>query len=249
MPAVFVHGVPETAAIWAPMLAELDRGTDVITLSPPGFGAPVPEGFGATSDDYLGWLAGQVERIGRPVDLIGHDWGGGHVMRLATARPDLVRSWCIDVAGIIDPGYAWHDLAQVWQTPGEGERLVRDMFEAPVADHAAALVALGMRPTAARSCAEAAGPEMGRCVLALYRSAVPPTLTTWGREFETADRRPGLVITATADTFVGTPEQARRAAQRLGARQVVLDGLGHWWMQQDPGAGARAIGEFLASLG
>ena len=247
MPAVFVHGVPETAAIWAPMLAELDLA-DAITLSPPGFGAPVPDGFGATSDDYLGWLAGEIERIGGPVDLIGHDWGAGHVMRLATARPDLIRSWCIDLAGILDPGYAWHDLAQVWQTPGEGERLVRDMFEAPVADQAAALVGLGMRPAAAQACAEAAGPQMGRCVLALYRSAVQPALTTWGQEFEAAERRPGLVIIATADRVVGTPEQAQRAAQRLGARQAVLDGLGHWWMQQDPGAGARAIGEFLATL-
>ena len=44
---VFVHGVPETAAIWDPLIAALGRD-DVVALSPPGFGAPVPEGFEAT---------------------------------------------------------------------------------------------------------------------------------------------------------------------------------------------------------
>jgi pimeloyl-ACP methyl ester carboxylesterase len=59
MAVIFVHGVPETAAIWHPLLAELGRD-DAITLSPPGFGAPVPGGFGATSDDYLAWLTAEV---------------------------------------------------------------------------------------------------------------------------------------------------------------------------------------------
>src|ERR1700689_304682 len=111
MPVVFVHGVPEAAAIWAPLLAELGRD-DAITLSPPGFGAPVPDGFGATSDDYLAWLTGELAGLTGPVDLIGHDWGGGHVTRLAAARPDLIRSWGADVAGIFDPDYVWHDLAR-----------------------------------------------------------------------------------------------------------------------------------------
>lgn len=41
MPAVFVHGNPETDAVWTPLLAELGRD-DVVRLSPPGFGAPLP---------------------------------------------------------------------------------------------------------------------------------------------------------------------------------------------------------------
>ena len=68
--AVFVHGNPETAAVWSPLLAELTRG-DVLTLSPPGFGAPVPDGFGATTDEYVAWLAAELESIGEPVDLVG----------------------------------------------------------------------------------------------------------------------------------------------------------------------------------
>jgi pimeloyl-ACP methyl ester carboxylesterase len=248
MPVVFVHGVPEAAAVWDLVLAELGRD-DAITLSPPGFGAPVPDGFGATSDDYLAWLVGELESIDGPVDLIGHDWGGQHVQRLAAARPDLIRSWCSDVAGLADPDYVWHDFAQLWQTPDKGEEVIRDVFAAPAEQRAAQYVTLGMTPAAAQACAAAGGPEMGRCILALYRSAIQPALTTWGRELEAADHRPGLVIIAAEDPFTGGPPLAHRSAKRFGAREAVLDGLGHWWMQQDPARGAQALKDFLADLG
>ena len=55
------------------------------------------------------------------IDLVGHDWGGGHVVRVVNARPELVRSWATDIAGRFDPEYVWHERAQVWQTPGAGE--------------------------------------------------------------------------------------------------------------------------------
>ncbi len=45
-------------------------------------------------------------------------------MRLACERPDLIRSWCVDVAGCFAPDYVWHDLARVWQTPGAGEEAI-----------------------------------------------------------------------------------------------------------------------------
>ena len=180
MTIALVHGNPETAAIWDPLLAELRRD-DVVALSPPGFGAPVPDGFGATSDDYLAWLIGEVEQLPPPVDLVGHDWGGGHVQRLAASRPDLIRSWATDIAGAADPEYVWHDMAQVWQTPGDGEAFVDAMMSMPATDRAAALVAAGMTPDAAAACAAAAGPDMGRCILTLYRSAAQPAMTEWGR--------------------------------------------------------------------
>lgn len=247
MPLVLVHGVPETAAIWGPLLAELRDG-DAITLSPPGFGAPVPEGFGATADEYLSWLIAAVEQIEGPIDLLGHDWGGGHVSRLAGSRPDLIRSWCIDTAGLCDPAYVWHDLAQIWQRPGEGEAMAERMFTAPVEQRAAALMRRGMPREVAEQCAQASGPAMARCVLALYRSALQPAPTDWGRELEAAEHRPGLVINATADPFVGGVEMAHRSAQRFGAAEVVLEGLGHWWMLQDPVGGAAAIAKFRSGL-
>jgi pimeloyl-ACP methyl ester carboxylesterase len=90
MPIVLVHGNPETDAIWDDLRTELGKD-DIVALSPPGFGAPVPAGFSATSDAYVAWLAAALERIAGPIDLVGHDWGGGHVLRLVAAPPELVR--------------------------------------------------------------------------------------------------------------------------------------------------------------
>jgi pimeloyl-ACP methyl ester carboxylesterase len=249
MTVVLVHGNPDTAAVWDPLRAALGRD-DVVALSPPGFGAPVPDGWGATSDEYLAWLIGEVEVIDGPIDLVGHDWGGGHVQRLAAARPDLIRSWVSDVTGIFDPDYVWHDFAQVWQTPGEGEAAIEAWRAVPTAELAANFAALGIPEEAARASAELVGtPDTGRCILALYRSAAQPKPAEWGAELARAERRPALAIIASQDPFVGGAVLARRAAERCGAEVAVLDGLGHWWMLEDPARGAAVLSTFLDSLG
>ena len=51
----------------------------------------------------------------------------------------------------------------------------------------------------------------------------------------------------TEDRNVGTDEMRRRAAARAGARVVVLDGLGHWWMVQDPKRAAAVLAGFWSS--
>ena len=79
-----------------------------------------------------------------PVDLVGHDWGGGHVVNVAMTRPDLLRSWATDVIGVFDPEYEWHDLAQVWQVPGEGERAIEALIGGTVQERADRLVSRGV---------------------------------------------------------------------------------------------------------
>src|SRR5580704_11318796 len=88
MTAVFVHGVPETPAVWNGLLAAVDR-PDSVALPLPGFDGVRAEGFGATMDEYAAWLVAQLERLDDPVDLVGHDWGGGFVVRVARLRQDL----------------------------------------------------------------------------------------------------------------------------------------------------------------
>ena len=53
MTAVLVHGVPETAHVWDPLTEHL--AGDVVTLSLPGFGAPLPDGFEPTMASYAAW--------------------------------------------------------------------------------------------------------------------------------------------------------------------------------------------------
>ena len=245
-PTVLVHGNPETPALWDPLVASLQR--DVVRTVPPGFGAPLPAGFGATMSDYRDWLVGELERIGEPVDLVGHDWGGAHVVNVAMARPDLLRSWVSDAIGVFDAAYVWHDLAQGWQQPGVGEESVARMLGGSTADKVARLVSFGFPPDTAEQVAAGQDEDMGRAVLALYRSAAQPAMAEAGRSLETAAARPGLALLPSEDTFVGTDAQRRRAAARAGARVEVLDGLGHWWMVEDPQRSAAVLERFWATL-
>ena len=246
MTAVLVHGNPETAAVWDPLCNELKR-RDVVAVSLPGFGVGTPNGWTATKEAYAEWLETELESVGEPVDLVGHDWGGGFVLRVASMRPDLVRSWVSDVAGFLSPNFEWHDLAKVWRTPGEGEKSVADMAEMPSELLAQAYQGMGISEPAALEFAEALDEEMGRCILALYRSADPADVAAWAGGEGGLTTRPGLVVAAADDPYTGGTGPAERQAEALGASCTVLDGLGHWWMQQDPARGARMLEAFWAS--
>ena len=143
MTAVFVHGVPETPAVWDGLLAALDR-PDTVALSLPGFGSARPAGFGATMEEYAAWLAAQLERLGDPADLVGHDWGGGFVVRVVSTRPELVRSWVTDAAGIGDVEFEWHDFAKIWQTPQAGEDFWDQQLAAPAEERAGVFQMFGV---------------------------------------------------------------------------------------------------------
>lgn len=247
MTVVFVHGNPETNAIWGPLIDALERD-DVLTLSPPGFGAPLPDGFDPTYLAYRDWLEEQLLRIEGPIDLVGHDWGGGHVVNVVMHRPEMVRSWVSDIVGVFDPDYVWHDLAQIWQTPGAGEQHVAAMMAGSSEERIAAVSAMGVGPEIAPALVAAQNADMGAAILRLYRSAAQPVLAEAGADLEQAAARPGLAILATEDHFVGSEEIRRRAAERAGARTEVLDGLGHWWMIEDPARGAEVLTRFWAGL-
>ncbi|AZO01491.1 alpha/beta hydrolase [Mesorhizobium sp. M9A.F.Ca.ET.002.03.1.2] len=247
MTIVLVHGNPETEAIWDDLIPHL-RDDDIVRLSPPGFGSVIPAGFDCSIDAYRDWLAGELEKLAQPIDLVGHDWGGGHVMRIAMDRPDLIRSWTADVLGALDSDYVWHDLAQVWQTPEIGEQAVAQMVGTPAEARAKRYESLGMTSTIAEKVAAGANAEMGRAILALYRSAAQPVMCELGTGLPRAAAKPGLALSATEDSYGGGETLARRSAERAGAKVAVLEGAGHWWMCQHPKQGADAINAFLAKL-
>jgi pimeloyl-ACP methyl ester carboxylesterase len=248
MAVVLLHGNPETPVIWEPLVAELGRA-DVVTPQLPGFGCPVPEGFGASKEDYVDWFVGVLEGLVAehgPVDLVGHDWGGGIGMRTVALRPDLVRTWACDVLGLFHPDYVWHDFAQIWQTPGAGEEYFAQSLATPVEERIALYEAIGIPRATGERLVPAGDELMGTCVLALYRSAAQPAMKEWGEHLGPAATKPGLAIIAPDDPFVRGLDLGGEVADRMGASRHVMDGQGHWWMLGDPVAGAAMLQRFWA---
>jgi pimeloyl-ACP methyl ester carboxylesterase len=250
---VFVHGNPETPAVWGPLLDALAAAGvgDVVTLSPPGFGAPLPDGFDAAADDYADWLADELDELrsahGVEIDLVGHDWGSGHVLRIVADRPELIRSWAVDSVGLVHPDYEWHDAARTWQTPGAGEDAVELMVAMSAVERTELFTSLGLPDVIATSFARAVDDAMGRAILALYRSAAQPYLRDLGADLAaTPDRPPGLVVVAEQDPYVAA-DLGHEVADRLGVDTVSLD-AGHWWMTSHPAAAASGLRSFWAAL-
>jgi len=227
MPVVFVHGVPDTQRVWDAVASRLNR-KDVVTLSLPGFGCPVPAGFSATKEAYVERLLGQLAAIQGPIDLVGHDWGGLLVVRAVSVRPDAVRSWAAGGAPL-DREYVWHQAAKAWQTPEMGEKVMAGMTAEGLA---AALVAAGVPAADAARTAAHVDPTMKDCILTLYRSAVRA-----GDEWEDDLRRvsaPGLVLWGEQDPYAAVKFGAR-LAEKTRARFVSFPACSHWWQLERPG--------------
>ncbi len=175
----------------------------------------MPPGFTATKDDYVDWLIGEVEKVGEPVDIVGHDWGSLLVQRVVSQRPDLVRTWAAGAA-TVDREYVWHDLAQMWQTPEVGEQVMAAMTGDALVDTLADQV--GGREKAV-AMASHIDDTMKQCVLALYRSAA----SGFGEWHDDVDdvlpTRPGAVFWGADDPYVTANFGERLAARtRRGSR-------------------------------
>ncbi len=237
MPAVFVHGVPDTATMWDPLIAALGR-TDVVAVGLPGFATPTPDGWDATKEAYAAWLGSEIEALGRPVDLVAHDWGAILAQRVASTRPDLVRTLACG-GGPLDATYEWHPMAQLWQTPAVGEQVMAGLLALPVEDRIAGFVGGGAPPDLAADQAAHLDERMTDCILALYRSAV-----TVGAEWQPAvDAMPTLRTLAFHggdDPYVPVAI-AERMAARLGADLITYPGCGHWWPREHATESAAAL--------
>lgn len=236
MTKVFVHGNPETRDVWDDLFAELrGRGVDdLVALAPPGFGAPEPRGWTGTQSEYASWLVDRLVEIDGDIDLVGHDWGAGHVFGALAAAPGIVRSWAADCAGLMHPDYVWHDAAQGWQTPETGEQMVAGMTGMDPDVFAAVMGPLGMGETIARKVSSGLDEGTARCILSLYRSAVQPAMRDLGERFRAARPRNGLVIIAEHDHYAGPAATHEEVASWTGAAVGRIGGAGHWWMVEKP---------------
>ena len=247
---VFVHGNPETSAIWSLLVDELHKNgiNNIVLLTPPGFGALTPNDWGATVNEYRDWLLSELDKINTPIDLVGHDWGAGHVFGVLAARPNFVRSWATDCIGLLHPEYKWHDAAQGWQAPDIGETMVAGMVAMSAEQFADYFSSLGMTREIAFEVKTHLNDEFARCILGLYRDAAQPAMIKLGERFTAASPQNGLVIIAANDHFAGSAEQMQEVAAGVKAKVANIPDAGHWWMIERPALAASILIEHWKSF-
>ena len=173
-------------------------------------------------------MAGGVSSSGStsPVDLVGHDWGGIHVVNVAMTRPELHPQLGHGRHQGLPPGRrlasAGGDLAEA----GRGRGVDRAASRRPV-PLAELLTARGMASEVVDEIAAGFDATMGECILRLYRAAAQPEMARLGMRLEAAAARPGLVF--------------RRARRRRRDRGAATRGRGPRGGGGGGAAGGRAL--------
>ncbi|MBO2453169.1 alpha/beta hydrolase [Actinomadura barringtoniae] len=234
MTVVYVHGVPDTATVWDP-LRSLLADHDDLAVRLPGFGTDSPAAFTATRFAYMNWLIGELDAIGEPVDLVGHDQGSVIAQGVIVTRPDLVRSWVLG-GGVCADDYLWHPQARVWQTAELGEASRDQLLALDPAARVQVLEAVGVPPGRADEVATGIDRRMLDHILPLYRSE--PFFGDWAFTAGTA-YPPGLVLWGRDDPFQSA-SFGRSAADIAAADYLELD-CGHWWQIERPEEVAAAL--------
>jgi pimeloyl-ACP methyl ester carboxylesterase len=238
MTVVLVHGFPMTHHLWDPVVDALgDIDQEIVALDLPGFAEPALPGWPGTKEAYVAWLMGEVAKIAEdtgPVHLVGHDWGCLLALRVASLRPDLLRTITAGSAPI-DEHYPIHNGWREFAQPGLGERKMERHTDEVLREETAP--ALGIPADRIDQTVSLLTPGNREIGLQLYRSAI-----NLGREWAPELPRivaPSLILWGEQDMIVPVLF-GRRMAARIGADLVTLP-AGHFWQFKCPELGAAAL--------
>jgi pimeloyl-ACP methyl ester carboxylesterase len=242
-PALAVHGLEGSSRNWTDLIALLPQlACQAVDL--PGFGDSPPRPDGRYSIAALAQTVTELlDRTGRgPVHLIGNSLGGAVCVKVAAARPDLIRTLTLISPALPDARLRL-DLARfpLMSVPRLGTRILRQYQNLPAENRVADVITnCYSNPAlfpAARLAAEVA--ELSRRdTLDYATAALLGSIRTLTAEFFRAGRSsawhdaaritaPALVIYGSHDRLVD-PRNAGRAAHAFrDARIVVLPRTGH----------------------
>jgi pimeloyl-ACP methyl ester carboxylesterase len=264
VPALYVHGLSGSATNWTDLAGLLSTRAAGTAVDLPGFGLSHPLASrdytpAGHADALMCFLAGR----GRPVHLLGNSLGGLVALSVAARRPELVRTLTLvspampdrrpDPRRVSDPRML---LAMV---PRIGERARAELAAMSARDRAEQVIALcfgdpsrvpehrlaeTVAEIEARARLEWAREAVNRSGLAMFGSWFRRELWTTAARV----RVPTLVIWGDRDRLVA-PRLAARTAQVLGARLLMLPGVGHVAQIEAPDTVARAVAGMWDAVG
>ncbi len=223
-------------------------------LAEAGYRAIAPDllGYGDSPSDRPHTWERQVEALEafrraeglERVTLVVHDWGGLIGLRWACDHPEAVERLVISSTGFFADG-KWHGLARRLRTPGEGEQIVEGMTREAFGE-LIAQASSGVDEAAADAYFKAFADEDGRQgALELYRSGDFEKLAAYEGRLA-ALGVPTLVLWGADDPFAPVAGARRLEAEIPGAELVVLEGTGHFVVEDAPERYAGALLDFLA---
>ena len=245
-PAVLlVHGYPESSFMWRDILPALAAaGFHALAPDLPGYGdSDIGAGGGRWERHVEALERFRAQQGLDTVALVVHDWGGLIGLRWACDHPGAAWALVISSTGFFADG-KWHGLAEAMRTPGQGEELVDAMTEEGFAAMLGDL-SPGIGADAAREYFKAFADEpRRRCQLELYRSGDFDKLAPYEGRLA-ALGVPALMLWGADDPFAPVAGAERFERELPGSEVVVLEGTGHFVVEDAPDRYAEWLVRFL----
>ena len=246
-PTLFLHGVPDSAELWTPIIDQLQANYRCIALDLPGLTtrSQLPAGFDFKLPSMAKFIDSFVTALGinEPINLVFGDFGAVYGLAFAITYPNKVRKLALAGSVGFSPDYEWHQTAKMWRTPILGDLSMMMMSE-------------GMFTNAMKSAAPNLPPQhwhdvfglaavsgaIKRNILRQYRAIDTKDYATWEPKLlELTKRVPMIVLWGDKDEFISS-----KFADRFGAQTVQhYPNYGHWIAVEAPDEMAAKIGAFF----
>jgi len=255
-PVLLLHGSPDSASEWRPVMDALGSGAACFAPDLPGLGASdePPSSFDysrAACEAFLEELVGTLG-IDRPLVLVVHDIGG--VLGIPWAARNLPRLRGIVITNtVVFERFPWFGIGRIWGLDGPvGRSLARAMMwqigwlggrifgrafrrispELPAADLERMVREFARDPKSKRS------------TLRLFRRMIPHAYFDGFEAMlrELIARVPVRVVWGLGDPYI----PGRYAKAFPGVQPTILPEGGHWVPLSAPGAVAAAVQALLA---
>lgn len=253
-PVVLLHGFPANRSSWDAVVPQLtDVGLRCVVPDQRGYSPRArPTGRRAYRRDWLvDDVLALIDRIGGPVHLVGHDWGGLVAWRLAQREPDRLRS--LTVLSTPHPsafGAAFLRSDQALRSFYMGLFQVPWLPERVLAGERldAALVGMGLPvPIARRYAAVLGTPAALRAALDWYRAVPLPDPDSVGA-VDPVVHVPTTYVWGSGDEALGRWAAERTAAFVDGPYRFVEVAAEHWLPETEPGVVADAVVDRVRSV-
>lgn len=245
---LFLHGVPDSAELWTPIINRLETKFRCIALDLPGLTtrSERPNDFDFTLPSMAKFIDDFVTALGinEPINLVFADFGALYGLAWAITYSNKVRKMALAGSVGFSPDYEWHQDAKMWRTPLLGELLMmsmtESMFQGAMKQAAPSLTPEYWHAVLGRSMASR---EVKRNILRQYRAIDTKIYAEWEPKLlELTKRVPMMVLWGDRDAFI-----SRSFADRFGAREVHhYAEYGHWIAAEAVDEVASKLEYFLA---
>jgi pimeloyl-ACP methyl ester carboxylesterase len=243
-PVLLLHGFGSSLHTWEDWAERLQVSRRVVRLDLPGFGLTGPDPTGDYSDRRaVVILSGLLDRLGlRQVDVVGSSMGGRIAWRLAAEKPDRVRRLVL----MAPDGFA-SEGQRYGEAPGLPLAMRALPYTLPMPLLRQGLAAAYAEPASLREEVlqryrdMLLAPGVRAAILDRVRDNVlePP------EPFLHRIGTPVLLLWGEQDRMVPASHAADYARELPDSRTVVLPGIGHVPMEEQPDRSLAALLQFL----